>query len=72
MKEVLLSCFGMKRGPGWGVEACNVETQCQNLNCISVQTTGVVILAPNFMNYQVISFKHDLHQKNHIPRHLLS
>jgi len=21
----------MKRGPGWGVVACNVETQCQNL-----------------------------------------
>ena len=24
IKEVLLSCFGMKRGPGWGVVACNV------------------------------------------------
>ena len=46
IKEVLLSCFGMKRGPGWGVVACDVETQCQSLNCISVQTTGVVLLAP--------------------------
>jgi len=72
IKEVLLSCFGMKRGPAWGVVACYVETQCQNLNCISVQTTGVVLLAPNFMNHLVISFKHDLHQKSHISGHLLS
>ena len=55
IKEVLLSCFGMKEGPGWGVVACNVGTQCQNLNCISVQTTGVVLFAPNFMNHLVIS-----------------
>jgi hypothetical protein len=52
--------FGMKRGPGWGVVACCVETQCQNLNCISVQTTGVVLLAPNFINHLVISFKREL------------
>jgi len=32
-----------------------VETQCQKLNCISVQTTGVVLLAPNIMNHIVIS-----------------
>ena len=68
IKEVLLSCFGMKRGPGWGVVACNVETQCQNLNWISVPTTGLVLLAPNFTNHLVISFKHDLHQKSHIFR----
>ena len=42
------------------------------LYCISVQTTGVVLLAPNFMNHLVISFKHDLHQKSHISGHLLS
>jgi hypothetical protein len=66
------SFFGMKRDPGWGVVACNVETQCQNLNCISVQTTGVVLLAPNFMNHLVISFKRDLRQKSHISGHLLS
>jgi len=71
IKEVLLSCFGMKRGPGWGVVACNVETQGQNLNWISVPTTGLVLLAPNFMNHLVISFKHDLHQKSHISGHLL-
>ena len=40
----------MKRGPAWGVVACYVETQCQNLNWNSVQTTGVVLLAPNLMN----------------------
>ena len=61
----------MKRGPGWGVVACNVKTQCQNLNCISVQTTGVVLLAPNFINHLVISYKHYLHQKSHISGHLL-
>ena len=72
IKEVLLSCFGMKRGPGWGVVACNVKTQCQNLNCISVQTTGVVLLAPNFINHLVISYKHYLHQKSHMSGHLLS
>ena len=65
-------CYGMKRGPGWGVVACNVETQCQHLNWISVQTTGVVLLAPDFMNHLVVSFKHGLHQKSHIPGHLLS
>jgi hypothetical protein len=48
-----------------------VETQCQNLNCISVQTTGLVLFAPNFMNHLVISFKHNLHQKSHISGHLL-
>jgi len=48
----------MKRGPAWDVVACNVETQCQNLNRISFQNTGVVLLAPNFMNHLVISFKH--------------
>ena len=53
----------MKRGPAWGVVACYVETQCQNLNWVSVQTIGVVLLAPDFMNHLVISFKHDLHQK---------
>ena len=58
IKEFLLSCFGIKGGPGWGVVACNVETQCQNLNWISVPTTGMVLLAPNFMNHLVISFKH--------------
>jgi len=42
------------------------------INCISVQTTGVVLLAPNFMNHLVISLKHDLHQKIHISGHLLS
>jgi hypothetical protein len=31
----------------------------------SVQSTGVVILAPNFMNHLVISFIHDLYQKSH-------
>ena len=71
IKEVLLSCFGMKRGPGWGVVACNVETQCQNLNCTSVQTTGVVLLAPNFINHLIISYKHYLHQESHISGHLL-
>jgi hypothetical protein len=30
-----------------------VEIQCQNLNWISVQSTGVVLLAPNFMNHLV-------------------
>ena len=63
IKEVLLSSFGMKRGPAWGVVACYVEIQCQNLNWISVQSTGVVLLAPNFMNHLVISFKHDFYQK---------
>jgi hypothetical protein len=72
IKEGLLSCFGMNRGPGWGVMGCNVETQCQNLDCTSVQTTGVVLLAPNFMNHLAISFKHDLRQKRHISGHLLS
>ena len=48
-----------------------VETQCQNLNWISVPTTGVVLLAPNFMNHLVISFKHDLHQESHISGHSL-
>ena len=62
----------MKRGPAWGVVACYVETQCQNLYWISVQTTGVVLLVPNFINHLVISFKHDMRQKNHIPGHLLS
>jgi len=28
IQEVLLSCFGMKRGLAWGVVACIVETQC--------------------------------------------
>jgi hypothetical protein len=72
MQKVPLSCFEMKRGHGWGVVACNVETQCQTLNCISVQTTGVILLVPNFMNHIVISFKHDLHQKSHISGQLLS
>jgi len=72
IKEVLLSYFGMKRGAAWGVVACYVETQCQYLNWISVQTTGVVLLAPNFMNHLAISFKHDLRQKRHISGHLLS
>ena len=71
IKEVLLSCFGMKRGPAWGVVVCYVKTQCQNLIWISVQTTRVVLLAPNFMNHLVISFKHDLYQKSHISGHLL-
>jgi hypothetical protein len=64
----------MKRDPGWGVVACNVETlpKFEILDCISVQTTGVVLLAPNFMNHLVISFKHDLHQNCHISGHLLS
>jgi hypothetical protein len=62
----------MKRGPDWGVVACNVETQCLILSCIFVKTTGVVLLAANFMNHLVISFKHDLHQKSHISGHLLS
>ena len=53
----------MKRGHGWGVVACNVETQCQSLNCISVQTNGVVLLAPNFVNHLVTSFKPDLQPK---------
>jgi len=53
----------MKRGAAWGVVACYVETQCQYLNWISVQTTGVVLLAPNFMNHLVISFKHNSYQK---------
>ena len=71
IKEVFLSCFGMKTGPAWGVVACYVETQCQNLNWISVQTTGVVLLSPNFMSHLVKSFKHDLYQKSHISGHLL-
>jgi hypothetical protein len=50
--------FWDKRGPAWGVVACYVETQCQNLNWVSVQTTGGVLLAPNFMNHLVISLKH--------------
>jgi len=36
IKYILLSCVGMKRGSGWGVVVCNVETQCQNLNCMSL------------------------------------
>jgi hypothetical protein len=68
IKEVLLSCFGMKRGPGWGVVACTVKTQCQNLNSISVQTTGVAHLASNFMIHLVMLLKHDLHQKRNIFR----
>ena len=42
IKEVLLSCFEVKRGPGYSVVAQYVNTQCQNLNWISAQTTGVV------------------------------
>jgi hypothetical protein len=61
----------MKRGPAWGVVACYVETQGQNLNWIPVQTTGAVLLALNFMNRLVLSFKHDLYQKSHISGHLL-
>jgi len=56
-----MSCFGMKRGPAWGVVACYVETQCQKLNWISVQTNVVVLLAPNFMKHLVMILKHDLH-----------
>ena len=67
-KEVLLSCFGMKRGPAWGAVACYVKTQCQKLNWISVQTTGVVLLAPNFMKHLVMLFKHELHRKRNIFR----
>ena len=40
-----------------------METQCQSLNCISVQTNGVVLLAPNFVNHLVTSFKPDLQPK---------
>ena len=58
----------MKRGPEWGVVACNVGAQCQNLNWISAQTTGVVQLTPNFVDHLVLLIKHDLHQKNHIFR----
>ena len=61
----------MERGPVWGVVAYDVETQCQNLNWIFVPTTGLVLLAPNFMNHLVISFKNNLHQKSHISGHLL-
>ena len=68
IEEVLLSCFGMKIGPGWGVVACNVGAQCQNLNWISAQTTGVVQLTPNFVDHLVMLIKHDLHKKNHISR----
>jgi hypothetical protein len=39
-----MSRFGMKMGSDWGVVSCNVETQCQNLNYIFVQTTGVGLL----------------------------
>jgi hypothetical protein len=60
----------MKRGPAWGVVACYAETQCQNLNWISVQTTGVVLLAPNFMDHLIVSFKRDI-KKIHISGHLL-
>ena len=70
--RVLLKCEnGVKRGPGWAAVACNVGTQCQILNWISVQTTGVVLLAPNIMNHLVISSKHDLNKKSHISGHLL-
>jgi hypothetical protein len=68
IKEVLLPYFGMKRGTGWGVVACNVGTQCQNLNWNSAKTTGVVQLTPNFVDHLVMLIKHDLHQKNHISR----
>jgi len=50
----------MIRGPAWGVVACNVETQCQNLNCPD-HWGGP--FGPKLMNHLVISFKHDLHKK---------
>ena len=43
--------------------------QCQNLDWITVQTTRVVLLAPNFMNHLVTSIKRVLHKKIHIPGH---
>ena len=58
IKEVLLSCFGVKRGLGWAAVACNVGTQCQDLNWISAQTTGVVRLSPNYL---VMLFKNKQH-----------
>ena len=45
-----------------------VNIQCQNLNWISAQTTGVVYLASNFMKHLVMLFKHDLHRKRNIFR----
>jgi len=53
----------MKRGSGWGVVAYNVKTQCQNLNGIPTQTTGVVQLTPNFVDHLLMFIKHGLHQK---------
>jgi len=47
IKEVILSCFGMKGGPGWGVVACNVELSAK---------FWTVFLSPNFMNHLVITF----------------
>jgi len=61
----------MNRGPAWGMVACFLKTQCQNLNLNSVQITGVVLFAPNFMNHLVISLKRDLYPKSHISGHLL-
>jgi hypothetical protein len=42
--------------------------QCQNLNWISPQTTGVVHLASNFIKHLVKVFKHDLLRKRNILR----
>jgi hypothetical protein len=50
------------------VVAQYVNIHCQDLNWISAQTTGVVHLAPNFMNHLVMLFKHDLHRKRNIFR----
>ena len=72
IKEVLLLCFEVKRGPGWGVVAQNVNSQCQNLNGDSAQTTGGAHLAPNFGNHLVMLFDYGLHQKRNIPGPLLS
>ena len=70
-QEVLLSCFGVKRGPGWAAVACNVGTQCQNLNWISAQTTGVVRLSPNFVDHLVMLFKTICIKKITSPEQLL-
>ena len=64
--------FWDEKGPWLGRGGLYCGIQCQNLNWISVPTTGLVLLAPNFVNHLVISFKHDLHQNSHITGHLLS
>jgi hypothetical protein len=45
-----------------------VNIQCQNLNWISAQATGVVHLASNFMKHLDMLIKHDLHRKRNIFR----